>query len=227
MKINPKHADAWFNKGATLYDAEKYIDAVKCYSKSLENNPDFVFSEDVLHCYYRAIYLKGAKEIVTGYVKKFSEDSSVEIERLCDLLEKKYDIIVSKDGLEKLLTLIKDRANEEENEGDYQYFKKKILSENPKIEADYVDALLEQYAGNYDNKLEFLKNLLSENNIKSDTSELKELIQQRITIKELESFEEQLLSGNKLALLKKKIQKWKQEGYNVEELEKKIKSFEK
>ncbi len=62
-------------------------------------------------------------------------------------------------------------------------------------------------------------------------SKLKKLIQQRKTIEELESFEDDILGEkpsnefkSKIIQIKEKIQKWKKEGYNVADLEKMIES---
>ncbi|MGC1120229.1 MAG: tetratricopeptide repeat protein, partial [Candidatus Methanofastidiosia archaeon] len=39
LEINPKNEDAWNNKGDSLYEMEKYEEALECYSRALEINP--------------------------------------------------------------------------------------------------------------------------------------------------------------------------------------------
>jgi len=41
IKINPKDAEAWFNKGAALANLGKYAEEVKCYDKAIKINPNY------------------------------------------------------------------------------------------------------------------------------------------------------------------------------------------
>ena len=40
MKINPLNEDAWRSKGETLLNLSKYEEAIFCYEKGFEINPD-------------------------------------------------------------------------------------------------------------------------------------------------------------------------------------------
>jgi len=227
LDINPKHLDACYNKAQALKDDRKFNEAVQCYSKLLEKNPDFEFSGDVLNCYFKAAEMKGAKELLIGYVERYSNNPWGEIEKLIKLLERKYNIIINKRGLEKLLDFIKNKLNETKKKSDYNYLKNIIADEKPNTKEEYADAFLKHCGENFDDKLEILKEFLDDGGFKLDILDIKELIQQRKTLKELEIYEEEILGNKKLneedklkiSKLKKKIKKWKKEGYNLEEIE--------
>jgi len=40
LKIDPKNIDAWTDRGFSLYKVRKYKDALKCYEKALEFEPE-------------------------------------------------------------------------------------------------------------------------------------------------------------------------------------------
>jgi tetratricopeptide (TPR) repeat protein len=39
-KLNPEDIDAWFNKGITLYNLNKYKEAIKCFDEAIKINPE-------------------------------------------------------------------------------------------------------------------------------------------------------------------------------------------
>jgi len=171
---------------------------------------------------------KGAWIIVKKFIGKYHDDvSNSELGKLKSLLKTKYDIKIDTNNLKLVL-------NDEKRKGEFENFKKVILSENPKTKEYFINALLKHYGENYHQKIDFLIELLKEKGIELDISKLDRLVQEAKRIKELESFEEELMDIKepsvehkaKLAQLKKKIQKWKKEGYNVKELEEKLKSIE-
>ena len=235
LEINPKHSDAWYNKAQLLEDNGKFNEAIQCYYKSLENNPNFEFSKDVLKCYFKAVEINGAKELLFSYVERYSNKPWGELEKLIELLEKKYKILINKEGLEKLLDFIKDQINNEKKKNDYDLLKKIILSEKPSNKEEYVDAFLNHYDKKFDDKLGLLKNFLDDSDVKLTLSDLKKLIQQRKALKELETYEKEILGNKilneedkfKLNQLKKRLNKWKKEGYNIEELENIFREYEK
>ncbi|MBA3978132.1 MAG: tetratricopeptide repeat protein [Nitrosopumilus sp.] len=71
MEINPENADAYNNKGISLYYSGKYNEAIECYDKALEINPD----------YAQAYYNKGIILSVNGYNSEAIEcyDKALEI----------------------------------------------------------------------------------------------------------------------------------------------------
>jgi tetratricopeptide (TPR) repeat protein len=71
MEINPENADAYNNKGISLYYSGKYNEAIECYDKALEINPD----------YAQAYYNKGIVLSVNGYNSEAIEcyDKALEI----------------------------------------------------------------------------------------------------------------------------------------------------
>ncbi|MGB9869822.1 tetratricopeptide repeat protein, partial [Methanothermobacter sp.] len=40
LKINPKYAEAWNNKGAALKELKRYKEALKCYEKVTQLDPE-------------------------------------------------------------------------------------------------------------------------------------------------------------------------------------------
>jgi tetratricopeptide (TPR) repeat protein len=70
-EINPDNADAYNNKGLSLYYSGKYNEAIECYDKALEINPD----------YAQAYYNKGIILSVNGYNNEAIEcyDKALEI----------------------------------------------------------------------------------------------------------------------------------------------------
>lgn len=169
---------------------------------------------------------KGAWKVIKRFTEKTTSVNSNEIEKLTSLLEKKYGVLASRDVLDEVILIAKDENVREKGEAAYNKFKKTIISEKPESIEDYVDALMKHYDKPYNEQLDFFKRLLMEMNIESTELDYKELIQERKKIIEIESYEEELMSNKKIARLKGKIKKWKKAGFNVEELEEKIKSFE-
>jgi tetratricopeptide (TPR) repeat protein len=70
-EINPDNADAYNNKGISLYYSGKYNEAIECYDKALEIKPD----------YAQAYYNKGIILSVNGYNSEAIEcyDKALEI----------------------------------------------------------------------------------------------------------------------------------------------------
>ena len=172
-----------------------------------------------------------AWNILINYFEKYDNKPFDEIEKLHILLKKNYDIDVNKDIFEEFLDCTKKEVNKEKKEREYRYFKKTILSEKPKTKEEYGDVFLKHYGKKYHTELDKFRILLVENGFNLDQSSTTSLIEGRKRYAEIKHFEHELLDRekpgneyqNKLVQIKRKIQKWEKEGYDVSELEKLLK----
>lgn len=175
---------------------------------------------------------KGAWTIVKKFIGKYHDNvPNSELGKLKSLLKNKYDIKIDTNNLKLVLTFAIREVDDEKRKREFEIFKKVILSESPKTKEYFINALLKHYGDNYHQKIDLLIKLLKEKGIELDISKLDKIVQDAKRIKELESFEEGLMAIKKpsvehearLAQIKKKIKKWKDDGYNVDELEGKLK----
>ena len=98
MEINEKYKEVWYNKGVALNDLEKPEDAIKCYNKALEINPDYTFP-----IYRKACLesLRNNKQESINYLKKVIEIDEKIIERV--KLEADFDNIRDSDEFKELI----------------------------------------------------------------------------------------------------------------------------
>jgi len=243
LKINPGNDAFWYNKGLALEHLGKFDEAIKCYDKALEINPEdelfwnnkgntlvkFGKIENAVKCYDKILELKNIKGIIERFIKKYPSNNLEQKEKLISLLKHKYEFVIDDACFEKLLDYIKNQVNQQKEKSKYFKFKSKILEEKPMNKGEYVDIFLKQYGPKHDDYLNFLKDLLSENKINLEIDEIQKLIKSRIVFKEMESFEKELLTEENIKenitikKIRKKIQIWKDEGYDVSELEDMVK----
>ena len=82
LEIDPENAEAWYNKGNTLYNMEKYKEAIECYDKVIKIDP-----VDTTAWYNKALIYSLLKD---------RKNTLQSLDQLVKL-NKKYEQIVMKD----------------------------------------------------------------------------------------------------------------------------------
>ena len=241
LEIRPEDADVWFKKANDFVKLEKTENAVKCYDKILELKNIKIIIERFIKK-YSSNNQEQNKKLINLLEQKYG----FFIDNVCFdklLIYIKKQVNQQEEKLKYLKFKSKILEKKPVNVEDYIDVFLKQYGTNLKhtylggSDIDIgIDFIVDNDANVYiaeiteinDEYYNFLKKILSENKTYLGIAEIKKLIKSRIIINKIESFEKEILTEENIDIkkIKLKIEKWKEDGYNVKEIEKMIKEYE-